>query len=63
MKKLNVMERLEEIKKKEIKKMSDEEIKFVLDNDNTLIGLERIDYTGELLRRTIQIARFGKVLD
>lgn len=49
----NIEKRLNEIKSKPIKEMTSEEITFVIENDRTLISLERIDYTGELLRRTI----------
>lgn len=46
--------KIEELKKKGIKNMTDEELKFVIENDNTLIAYERIDYTGELLKRAIR---------
>lgn len=44
---------IEEIKKKPIIDMTTEEIIFIIENDRTLIAIERIDYTGELLRRTL----------
>ena len=46
--------KIEELKKKGIKNMTDEELKFVIENDKTLLSLERIDYTGELLKRAIK---------
>lgn len=49
----NIEKRLKEIKKKSIIDMTTEEITFIVENDRTLIALERIDYTGELLRRTL----------
>ena len=49
----NIEKILEEIKKKPIIDMTTEEIIFIIENDRTLIAIERIDYTGELLRRTL----------
>ena len=49
----NIGKILEEIKKKSIVDMTTEEIIFIIENDRTLIAIERIDYTGELLRRTL----------
>lgn len=49
----NIEKILEEIKKKPIIDMTTEEIIFIIKNDRTLIAIERIDYTGELLRRTL----------
>lgn len=49
----NIEKILEEIKKKPIIDMTMEEIIFIIENDRTLIAIERIDYTGELLRRTL----------
>lgn len=49
----NIEKILEEIKKKPIVDMTTEEIIFIIENDRTLIAIERIDYTGELLRRTL----------
>lgn len=46
--------KIEELKKKGIENMTDEELKFIIENDKTLISLERIDYTGELLKRAIK---------
>ena len=46
--------KIEELKKKGIKNMTDEELKFVIENDKTLLSLERIDYTGELLKRVLR---------
>lgn len=49
----NIEKILEEIKKKPIIDMTTEEIIFIIENDRTLIAIEKIDYTGELLRRTL----------
>lgn len=49
----NIEKILEEIKKKPIIDITTEEIIFIIENDRTLIAIERIDYTGELLRRTL----------
>lgn len=46
--------KIEKLKKKGIKNMTDKELKFVIENDKTMIAYERIDYTSELLRRAIQ---------
>lgn len=46
--------KIEELKKKGIKNMTDEELKFIIENDKTLIAYKRIDYTGELLKRAIR---------
>lgn len=46
--------KIEELKKKGIKNMTDEELKFVIENDKSLIAYERIDYKGELLKRAIK---------
>lgn len=53
----NIEKILEEIKKKPIIDMTTEEIIFIIENDRTLIAIERIDYTGELLRRTLVCVR------
>ena len=49
----NIEKILEEIKKKPIIDMTNEELKFIIENDTNLIAYERIDYTSELLKRTL----------
>lgn len=46
--------KIESLKKKGIKNMTDNELKFVIENDKTMIAYEKIDYTSELLKRAIQ---------
>ncbi len=46
--------KLEKIKKKSIENMTDKELIYIIENDSSLVAFERIDYIGELLRRTIK---------
>lgn len=46
--------KIERLKKKGIKNMTDNELKFVIENDKAMIAYERINYTSELLKRAIQ---------
>ena len=46
--------KIKELKKKGIKNMTNEELKFIIENDTNLIAYERIDYTSELLKRAIK---------
>jgi len=50
--------KIEEIKKKKIEDMTNEELQYIIENDKSLIAFERIDYTGELLKRAIRSTRF-----
>ncbi len=50
--------KIEEIKKKKIEDMTNEELQYIIENDKSLIAFERIDYTGELLKRAIRSTQF-----
>lgn len=46
--------KIKEIKKKKIENMTNEELKFIIENDKSLIAFERLDYKSELLKRAIK---------
>lgn len=46
--------KIKEIKKKKIENMTTEELKFIIENDKSLIAFERLDYKSELLKRAIK---------
>lgn len=46
--------KIKKIKNKKIENMTNEELKFIIENDKSLIAFERLDYTSELLKRAIR---------
>lgn len=55
----NIKNKLKELKKKEIKNMTNEELKYVIENDHSLVSCERIEYSCELLKRAIKSNDFS----
>ena len=46
--------KIKKIKNKKIENMTNEELKFIIENDKSLIAFERLDYKSKLLKRAIK---------
>ena len=55
----NVKNKLKELKKKEIENMTNEELKYIIENDHSLVSCERIEYSYELFKRAIKSNDFS----
>lgn len=46
--------KIKELKNKKIENMTNDELRFIIENDKTLVACQRLDYTSELLKRAIK---------
>lgn len=51
--------KLKELKKKSIENMTNEELKYIIENDHSLVSGERIEYSYELFKRAIKSNDFS----